>query len=284
MHSLDRLFQKFEGEITCVVHCAAQPSHDWAARDPLTDFHVNATGTLNMLEVTRRHCPEATFIHVSTNKVYGDRPNHLPLVELETRWEVDEDHDYFERGIDEKMSIDKTTHSLFGVSKASGDLMAQEYGRYFGLKTGVFRGGCLTGPAHSGTELHGFLSYLMKCAITGTPYTVHGYKGKQVRDNIHSADLVEAFRCFHQAPRSGEVYNMGGSRHSHCSMSEAILLCEEITGKKMNIIRSAKNRVGDHIWYVSDVAKFQAHYPEWTYRYDLQDILTEIYEGQVERM
>ena len=284
LHALDRIFQDFEGEITCVVHCAAQPSHDWAARDPLTDFHVNANGTQNMLEVTRRHCPEATFIHVSTNKVYGDRPNHLPLVEQETRWEIDEDHAYFERGIDEKMSIDKTTHSIFGVSKTAGDLMAQEYGRYFGLKTGVFRGGCLTGPAHSGTELHGFLSYLMKCAVTGTPYTVHGYKGKQVRDNIHSADLVEAFRCFHQSPRPGEVYNMGGSRHSHCSMAEAITLCEEIAGKKMQVTQSDKNRVGDHIWYVSDVAKFQAHYPEWTYRYDLQDILTEIYEGQVARL
>jgi CDP-paratose 2-epimerase len=282
--ALERAFADYSSDIAIVVHCAAQPSHDWAARDPHTDFSVNATGTLNMLELTRKYCPQATFIHMSTNKVYGDTPNALPLVELETRWEVAESHPFFKRGIDESMSIDHSTHSLFGVSKTAGDLLAQEYGRYFGLKTGIFRGGCLTGPSHSGTELHGFLSYLMLCAITGKHYTVYGYKGKQVRDSIHSRDLVEAFRNFHRAPRPGEVYNMGGSRHSHCSMLEAIALCEKITGKKMNTTMVDTNRIGDHIWYVSDVAKFQAHYPQWKYRYNLEQILVEIHDGLAARL
>ena len=231
-----------------------------------------------MLELCRLNCPEAVFIFTSTNKVYGDRPNHLPLVELEERWEVKENHLYFEKGIDEMMSIDQSTHSLFGASKVAADVLCQEYGRYFGLKVGVFRGGCLTGPNHSGTQLHGFLSYLMKCAISGEHYTVFGYNGKQVRDNIHSFDLINMFWHFYQNPKHGEVYNAGGGRHSNCSMKEAVALCENITGKKMNISYSDKNRVGDHIWYISDVSKFKSHYPDWDWNYDVPDILTQIFQ------
>src|SRR3989449_5947499 len=220
-----KIFQLFEDlgrDISVVVHAAAQPSHDWAAKDPFTDFAVNADATLALLELTRRHCSSAVFIYTSTNKVYGDTPNLLPLVELETRWEVEMSHSFYEYGVDESMSIDQSTHSLFGVSKAAADLLVQEYGRYFGMKTVCFRGGCLTGPGHSGAQLHGFLAYIVKCAVTDTPYTVFGYKGKQVRDNIHSYDLVNAFWHFFQNPRSGEVYNIGGCRFSHCSMLEAI--------------------------------------------------------------
>ncbi|HYG36313.1 MAG TPA: NAD-dependent epimerase/dehydratase family protein [Clostridia bacterium] len=275
---IDRLFQKFGKAIRVVVHTAAQPSHDWAARDPFTDFGVNALGTLNLLEACRKHAPEAVFIFTSTNKVYGDAPNRLPLVELESRWEIQPGHAY-SAGIDEQLSIDQSKHSLFGASKVAADILVQEYGRYFDMRTVCFRGGCLTGPGHAGTELHGFLAYLMKCAVTGKPYRVFGYKGKQVRDNIHSYDLVEAFWQFFRAPRSGEVYNMGGSRHSHCSMLEAIRLCEEISGKKLDWTYLEDNRIGDHIWYVSDVRKFQAHYPDWKYRYDLRALLQEIYQA-----
>ncbi|MEM6885551.1 MAG: NAD-dependent epimerase/dehydratase family protein [Verrucomicrobiota bacterium] len=275
--AVDTVFKEFGNSIAVVVHTAAQPSHDWAAREPHTDFGVNAVGTLNLLEATRQNCPEASFIFTSTNKVYGDTPNRLPLVENEKRWEVDESHGYFEYGIDEGMSIDQTKHSLFGASKVAADVLVQEYGRYFEMKTACFRGGCLTGPAHAGTELHGFLAYLMKCTVTGTSYNVFGYKGKQVRDNIHSHDLVEAFWQFYQKPRSGEVYNIGGSRHSNCSMLEAIDLCEEISGKKLNYTYQEDNRIGDHIWWVSDVRKFQEHYPEWKYQYSLRGILEEIY-------
>ncbi|MBJ6108610.1 NAD-dependent epimerase/dehydratase family protein [Hymenobacter sp. BT523] len=276
--AVEGIFQEFGGDIALVVHAAAQPSHDWAAREPFTDFTVNANGTLNLLEMTRRHCPEAVFIFTSTNKVYGDTPNALPLVELETRWEIDESHPYFAHGIDERMSIDHTTHSLFGASKVAADVLVQEYGRYFGMKTAVFRGGCLTGPRHSGAQLHGFLSYLMKCAITGDHYTVFGYKGKQVRDNIHSHDLVNMFWHFYQAPRpGGEVYNAGGGRFANCSMQEAIALCEEITGNKMSYSYSEQNRVGDHIWYVSDVRRFQQHYPGWQFEYGLTATLTQIF-------
>ena len=277
--ALDRVFQEYAGEIALIVHTAAQPSHDWAAREPLTDFGVNALGTLNVLELTRKHCPEAPLIFTSTNKVYGDTPNYLPLVENESRWEVEPSHPYAEHGIDETMSIDQCKHSVFGASKVAADVMVQEYGRYFGMKTVVFRGGCLTGPGHSGAELHGFLSYLMKCAITGREYRVFGYKGKQVRDNIHSSDLVEAFWQFFNAPRCGEVYNMGGSRFSNCSMKEAIAACEQIAGKKMNYTYVEDNRIGDHIWWISDVRRFQAHYPEWRYQYDIQRILEEIFHG-----
>jgi CDP-paratose 2-epimerase len=270
------LFAQLGHAVKIVVHTAAQPSHDWAARDPMTDFGVNAVGTLNLLEASRRHCPEAVFIFTSTNKVYGDTPNQLPLVELATRWEVDPAHRYCQ-GIDETMSIDQTKHSLFGASKVAADVLVQEYGRYFGMKTACFRGGCLTGPAHAGTELHGFLAYLMKCTVANQPYRVFGYKGKQVRDNIHSNDLVNAFWEFFQAPRAGEVYNIGGSRHSHCSMLEAIALCEEISGQKLGWTYKEDNRIGDHIWWVSDVRKFQSHYPKWKYQYDLRTILEEIH-------
>ncbi len=273
---IDRLFARHGRAITAVVHVAAQPSHDWAARDPQTDFTVNANGTLNLLEATRRNCPDAAFIFASTNKVYGDTPNRLPLVELETRWEVAPDHPYAEHGIDEGMSVDHSLHSLFGASKLAADVMVQEYGRYFGMRTGVFRGGCLTGPGHSGAMLHGFLAYLAKCAVTGEPYTVLGYKGKQVRDNIHSYDLVNAFWHFVQAPRSGAVYNIGGGRHANCSMLEAIATCERLTGRPMNRSYSEQNRTGDHIWWISDVRRFQADYPEWCYRYDIEAILGEI--------
>ena len=269
-------FAKCGVAIKVVVHTAAQPSHDWAAREPHTDFTVNANGTLNVLEAARQHCPEAVFIFTSTNKVYGDTPNRLPLRELETRWEIDPAHAYRE-GIGETMSIDQTKHSLFGASKVAADVLVQEYRRYFGMKTACFRGGCLTGPAHAGTELHGFLAYLMKCTISGRPYRVFGYKGKQVRDNIHSHDLVEAFWQFFQAPRSGEVYNLGGSRHSHGSMLESIVLCEQISGQKLNWTYVEDNRIGDHIWWVSDVRKFQAHYPQWSYRYGMKEILQEIH-------
>lgn len=287
-HSLDirdragvlALFQDLGKDVQIVVHAAAQPSHDWAARAPFVDFEVNALGTLHLLEATRQYCPEAVFIFTSTNKVYGDTPNRLPLVELEKRWEIPHDH-HFAPGIDETMSIDQTKHSLFGASKVSADVLVQEYGRYFGMTTVCFRGGCLTGPAHAGTELHGFLAYLMKCTVAGTKYRVFGYKGKQVRDNIHSHDLVEAFWQFFQAPRSAEVYNLGGSRHSNCSMLEAIELCEEISGRKLDWTYVEDNRIGDHIWWISDVRRFQSHYPGWKYRYDLRAILQEIHTACV---
>ena len=275
---VEALFGLLGSAVKVVIHTAAQPSHDWAARYPHTDFRVNALGTLNLLEATRQHCPEAVFIFTSTNKVYGDTPNRLPLVELKNRYELDPSHQYH-AGIDELMSIDHTKHSLFGVSKAAADLLVQEYGRYFGMKTVCFRGGCLTGPAHAGTELHGFLAYLMKCTVAGLPYRVFGYKGKQVRDNIHSYDLVNAFWEFFKAPRSAEVYNIGGGRHSSCSMIEAIESCERISGCKLNWRYLEDNRVGDHIWWISDVAKFRRHYPNWRYKYDLNALLHEIHDA-----
>jgi len=274
--AVENLFRQGGRDIALVIHTAAQPSHDWAARDPHADFSVNATATLNLLEATRQFCPEAVFIFTSTNKVYGDTPNRLPLVELEKRWEIQSGHEY-EAGIPETMSIDQTKHSLFGASKVAADVLVQEYGNYFGLKTACFRGGCLTGPAHAGTELHGFLAYLMHCTVEGTPYRVFGYKGKQVRDNIHSHDLVEAFWQFFQKPRSGEVYNLGGGRHSNCSLLEAIDECENISGKKLKWTYVEDNRIGDHIWWVSDVRKFQSHYPQWRFRYGLREILKEIH-------
>jgi CDP-paratose 2-epimerase len=276
-----QLFKQQGSNIAAVVHTAAQPSHDWAARDPQVDFGVNANGTLNLLEATRACCPEAPFVFTSTNKVYGDTPNRLPLRELPKRWEIEPGHEY-DPGISETMSIDYTKHSLFGASKAAADILVQEYGRYFGMPTVCFRGGCLTGPAHAGTELHGFLSYLMICTVTGRPYRVFGYGGKQVRDNIHSHDLVEAFVQFIAAPRAGEVYNIGGSRHSNCSMLEAIDLCEEISGRKLTWKYEENNRIGDHIWWISDVRKFQEHYPGWKFRYGLREILEEIHRAVVE--
>jgi CDP-paratose 2-epimerase len=272
---VDRLFAQHRPEL--VIHAAAQPSHDWAAGDPVTDFTVNANGTLNLLEATRLHTPSATFVFTSTNKVYGDRPNALPLVELETRLELPEDHGWF-GGIDTSMPIDRSLHSLFGVSKASADLLVQEYGRYFDLPTVCFRAGCLTGPRHAGARLHGFLSYLMRCTITGEPYTVYGYGGKQVRDNLHGADLVAAFEAFHASPHTGAVYNIGGGRVSNCSMIEAIEACERVAGRKLDWTLSDDARMGDHKWWIGDLAEFQRDYPSWTPAYGIEEILREIHD------
>jgi CDP-paratose 2-epimerase len=277
---IERLFLEYNKDIELVIHAAAQPSHDWAAMDPFTDFTVNANGTLNLLEMTRKYCFDAVFIFTSTNKVYGDLPNFLPLIELETRWEIDKGHKYF-GGIDETMSIDQSKHSLFGASKVAADILVQEYGRYFDMKTGVYRGGCLTGPSHSGTMLHGFLSYLMKCCIDGESYTIYGYKGKQVRDNIHSYDLVNALYHFYLYPRKGEVYNIGGGRSSNCSVLEAIKLCEEITEKKLKWTHVEENRIGDHIWYISNLEKIESHFPDWKQEYDLQRLLEEMYKSYI---
>jgi len=280
---MENLFKEYNNDIKLVLHTAAQPSHDWAAKEPFTDFTVNANGTLNLLEVCRLHSPAAVFIFTSTNKVYGDTPNYLPLKELDSRWEIDESHPYYKKGIDESMSIDQSKHSLFGASKVSADILVQEYGKYFGMHTGVFRGGCLTGPNHSGAKLHGFLSYLMKCAVTSDHYTIFGYKGKQVRDNIHSHDLVNMFWNFYNSPRTGEVYNAGGGRFSNCSMLEAISICEKIVGTKMNYSYTEDNRIGDHIWWISDVSKFKSHYPSWNWEYGIEDILIEIHEALISR-
>lgn len=280
--AIQQIFATYTTDISLIIHTAAQPSHDWAARDPYTDFSVNANGTLVLLENARQLCPDAVFIFCSTNKVYGDNPNFLPLIEQEKRWEIDPTHSYYE-GIDETMSIDNCKHSLFGASKVAADVLVQEYGRYFGMKTGIFRGGCLTGPSHSGTQLHGFLSYLMKCAMIGKPYQVFGYQGKQVRDNIHSYDLVNAFYHFYQSPRIAEVYNIGGSRFSNCSMLEAIQQCEEITGKKLDWTYVETNRIGDHIWWISGIQKFKDHYPDWQLTYNISDILQEIFSQNAQR-
>lgn len=276
---VNRVFAGVGAGVDLVIHTAAQPSHDWAARDPQTDFGVNAVGTLNLLEATRDN-GSAPFIFCSTNKVYGDLPNRLPLIEQELRLELPAGH-RFHRGIDTTMSIDQSTHSLFGVSKASADLLVQEYGRYFGLPTVCFRGGCLTGPQHAGAELHGFLAYLMKCVVTGKPYTVFGYGGKQVRDNIHCADLVAAFMEFEKAPREAAVYNIGGGRSSNCSMLEAIRDCERIAGRELDWTMSDDNRIGDHRWWISDTSDFEADYPGWEQRYGIEEILTEIHEYNV---
>jgi CDP-paratose 2-epimerase len=281
--AMRRIFRAYGTSITVVIHAAAQPSHDWAAKEPLTDFSVNATGTLILLEAVREFCPAASFVFTSTNKVYGDTPNDLPLVELDSRWEIDDKHQYFEHGIDESMSIDSSKHSVFGASKVAADVMVQEYGRYFGINTGVFRGGCLTGPAHSGAMLHGFLAYLVKCVVYGTHYTIFGYKGKQVRDNIHSNDLVRAFWEFCQAPRAGAVYNMGGARYSNCSVLEAIDMAESAAGKKLSYSLSDQAREGDHIWWISDVRRFKQDYPGWQHEYDLKTIIGEIVDATAEK-
>lgn len=275
--AVEALVRRFGPSLRAVIHCAAQPSHDWAARDPHTDFTVNALGTLNMLQAVRDHAPGAAFVFTSTNKVYGDTPNRLPLVELETRWEVDPAHPFAARGIDETMSIDRTLHSVFGASKVAADVMVQEYGRYFDLQTACFRGGTLTGPAHSATELHGFLGYVMRCAMSGTPYTVFGYGGKQVRDAIHSDDLVRAFDRFVAAPRAAEVYNMGGGRASNCSVLEALAMAEEICGRPMAWSYSDAARVGDHIWWIGDNGRFEEHYPGWRVTRDVRSILEEMH-------
>jgi CDP-paratose 2-epimerase len=277
-----QLFRRVGPALDAVVHTAAQPSHDWAASDPPTDFSVNATGTLNLLEATRHVQPAASFIFTSTNKVYGDTPNRLPLEDRGDRLELPDDHPYA-GGIDTTMSIDRSMHSLFGVSKVAADLMVQEYGRYFDMPTVCFRGGCLTGPAHAGAKLHGFLSYLMRCAVTGEPYTVFGYGGKQVRDNIHSNDVVAAMEAFHRAPRAGAVYNLGGGRESNCSMLEAIAACERISGRRLEWTLSDEARMGDHRWWISDLSEFRRDYPEWELRYDLETTLREIHDANVER-
>ena len=278
---IERVFAGAGAEIAVVIHTAAQPSHDWAASDPQTDFTVNANGTLNLLEATRRHAPEAAFVFCSTNKVYGDTPNFLPLERVGDRLELPHGHRYW-GGIDTTMSIDRSTHSLFGVSKVAADLLVQEYGRYFEMPTVCFRGGCLTGPNHAGAKLHGFLSYLMRCTVTGDPYTVYGYDGLQVRDNIHSSDLVAAFDAFRRAPRPGAVYNIGGGRASNCSMLEAIAACERIAGRELDWSLADDNRIGDHRWWVSDLDPFRRDYPEWELRYGIDEILTEIRDHNLE--
>jgi CDP-paratose 2-epimerase len=276
------LFARYAGDIALVIHTAAQPSHDWAAKEPFTDFDINAVGTLNLLEAARQHCPDVPFIFTSTNKVYGDEPNRLPLVELDKRWEIDPTHPYAD-GIREDMSIDHSLHSIFGASKVAADVLVQEYGRYFDLPTACFRGGTLTGPNHSAAELHGFLAYVMRCAMTATHYTVYGYKGKQVRDAIHSHDLIRAFHEVFQAPKVAEVYNIGGGRHSNCSVIEAIEAAERIAGQEMSWSYSDQHRVGDHIWWIGDNRKFEAHYPRWALEYDHKQILKEMYDTNVER-
>jgi CDP-paratose 2-epimerase len=280
--AIERIFAAHAGKIELVIHTAAQPSHDWAASDPQTDFGVNANGTLNLLEAARAHCPDAPFIFCSTNKVYGDTPNRLPLKDQPLRLELPESHPYY-KGIDTSMSIDASTHSLFGVSKAAADLLVQEYGRYFEMPTVAFRGGCLTGPQHAGAKLHGFLAYLMKCTVTGTPYTVFGYAGKQVRDNIHSADLIAAFDAFRKAPRAAAVYNIGGGRASNCSMLEAIEICQRVAGRELSWEMGEEPRIGDHRWWISDLAPFQADYPDWGLRYGVEEILAEMHEQNLER-
>lgn len=264
-----------------VIHCAAQPSHDRAAAIPFDDFDVNAVGTLNLLEATRRYAPEAVFIHVSTNKVYGDAPNEIPLVETEKRYDYARPEDY--HGVSEECRIDRCLHSLFGASKTAGDVLAQEYGRYFGLKTGIFRGGCLTGPSHSGVELHGFLSYLVHVAVTGKPYTIFGYKGKQVRDQIHSYDVIMAFEAFARNPRPGEVYNIGGGRENGASVLECFDLIKEIGGYEVKYTYNERNRIGDHICYMSDLRKLRSHYPEWSLTRDLPSIVREMIEAEEKR-
>jgi CDP-paratose 2-epimerase len=283
LKALEHIFKEHKSNIAGVIHTAAQPSHDWAAREPFTDFGVNAAGTLNMLEMTRLYALQAPFIFTSTNKVYGDTPNRLPLVELDTRWELDESHPYYKNGIDETMSIDNSKHSLFGASKVAADIMAQEYGKYFGMSVGVFRGGCLTGPTHQGAELHGFLSYLIRCAVAKQEYRVFGYKGKQVRDNIHSSDLIRAFWLFFQNPKQGEAYNIGGSRYSNVSILEAIAKIENTLGYKMRYTILDENRAGDHIWYISDISKFKNDYPEWNYEYNCDRIIEEMVSNELDK-
>lgn len=280
--AVERLFAAEGSKIELVVHAAAQPSHDWAASDPHTDFGVNAVATLNLLEAFRRHAHGATFVFMSTNKVYGDTPNHLPLVEQETRLSLPAGH-VWENGIDTSMSIDRSTHSLFGVSKASADMLVQEYGRYFDLATVCFRAGCISGANHAGARLHGFLSYLARCVATGTPYTIYGYGGKQVRDNIHSSDLVDAFLAFHAAPRPAAVYNIGGGPTSNCSVLEAIAICERLTGRALEYTFDETPRVGDHRWWISDLREFEGDYPDWSLRMTIEDILVEILELNADR-
>ncbi len=275
MELIDEIFKTYSSDIKLVVHTAAQPSHDWAATDPLTDFSINAQGSLNLLEAARKHCPDCVFVFCSTNKVYGNTPNRLPLHELPTRWEISEEHRFY-NGIDESMSIDASKHSLFGVSKLSADILVQEYGHYFGMKTAVFRAGCLTGQHHAGARLHGFLSYLVRCVMTGKKYEIYGYKGKQVRDNLHSKDLVDAFVNFFQNPRAGEIYNIGGGRAANCSILEAIDICFEVSGKKLDFTLCEQPRSGDHMWWISDNSKFREHFCDWDVKIGIKEIISQI--------
>jgi CDP-paratose 2-epimerase len=280
---INSVFKKYRSSIQLVVHAAAQPSHDWAASAPLVDFDINARSTISILEALRKNCPRAVFILTSTNKVYGDRPNNLNFVELKSRYELPRKHEYY-KGINETMPVDRCMHSLMGASKLAADLMAQEYGKYFGLKTGIFRLGCVSGPAQSGVKMHGFLSYMVQCCILKRPYVIYGYQGKQVRDAIHSYDLANAFYQFYKKPLPGEVYNMGGGRGSCVSVREAITLCERVSGEEMNFRYAPAPRRGDHKWWISDVSKFKAQYPEWKYTYTLLESLREIYAFQRARM
>tara|TARA_Y100000591_G_scaffold317149_1_gene326524 strand:- start:265 stop:1317 length:1053 start_codon:yes stop_codon:yes gene_type:complete len=273
--SLKKIFQKYNKKIKVIIHAAAQPSHDWAKDKPFIDFEINAKGTLNLLELTKSYCPKAPFIFMSTNKVYGDNPNFLPILEKKTRWEIKKNHRY-KNGIDETMSVDNCTHSFFGASKTYADLIVQEYGKNTGLKTACFRAGCITGPKHSGAKLHGFLSYLVKISIKKKQYTLIGYKGKQVRDNIHSHDLVSCFWEFFKNPSKGEVYNTGGGRYSNCSVIEALNLVEKIAGIKIKRKILRQNRVGDHIWYVTNMKKFKKHYPNWKQKFSTYKIIEEL--------
>ena len=273
--SLKKVFKKYKKNIKVIIHAAAQPSHDWAKDKPFIDFDINAKGTLNLLELTKIYCPDAPFIFMSTNKVYGDNPNYLPITEKKTRWEIKKNHHY-KSGIDETMSIDNCTHSFFGTSKTYADLIVQEYGKNIGLKTGCFRAGCITGPKHSGAKLHGFLSYLVKISLKKKQYTLIGYKGKQVRDNIHSHDLVSCFWEFFKNPSKGEVYNTGGGRYSNCSIIEALNIVEKIAGIKIKRKILRQNRVGDHIWYVTNMKKFKKQYPKWKQKFSTYKIIEEL--------
>ena len=273
--TLEKIFKKYKNSIKLIIHSAAQPSHDWAKKKPFVDFNINALGTLNLLNLTKKYAYNAPFIFLSTNKVYGDNPNYLPLKELNTRWEISKKHKYF-RGIDESMSLDNCVHSFFGVSKCYADLLVQEYGKNEGLKTVCFRAGCITGPNHSGAKLHGFLSYLVKSSIKNKSYSIYGYKGKQVRDNLHSYDLVKCFWNYFKRPRIGEVYNIGGGRKSNCSVIEALSYVEFLKNIKIKKVYQKTNRVGDHIWYVSDIKKFERHYPNWEQKYDTKKIIKEL--------
>ena len=274
-NSLKKIFSKYRNQIKLIIHCAAQPSHDWAKNKAFIDFDVNAKGTLNLLELTKKYCSSSPFIFMSTNKVYGDNPNKLPLIEKKTRWEVNKNHK-FVNGIDETMSLDSCTHSFFGVSKTYADLIVQEYGKNVGLKTTCFRAGCITGPNHSGAQLHGFLSYLVKISLKKKKYNLIGYKGKQVRDNIHSNDLVKCFWEFYKRPTKGEIYNVGGGRFSNCSILEAINIIEKIVKIKIKKKYFRKNRVGDHVWYVSNMKKFKKDYPAWKQKYSTKVIIKEL--------
>lgn len=274
--AVNKLFTQLGSSIRVVIHAAAQPSHDWAAREPFCDFSINANGTLILLEATRKFAPDAVFIFTSTNKVYGDAPNRLPLLKDRFRFELDQTHPFAQYGIDESMPIDQSGHSLFGASKVAADIMVQEYGRFFGVKTGVFRLGCVTGPAHRGVEMHGFLAYLAKCVVTQVPYRIIGHGGMQVRDNIHSYDLADAFWNFFSRPTTAAVYNLGGSRHSNCSVLEAVATAEKLSGKRLTFAVVDEARYGDHSWWISDVRKFRRDYPEWSYRYDLKAIVSDL--------